>query len=341
MKITQQEIEDKLVLAAKQFVSEEEAKYLAEETIEAYLRKAPRTNPLKSTIDDLLSTNKYRKDQINFTVDLPSFIEINFNHQGPLVYIKRIHDLIEERSSTNGIAMVSFVNSQSMHTLHAWVQGLAKRGLVAIAVCNGGPGAVVPHNGTKGLFGTNPMAYGIPGKDGEIYCVDMATSEIPYFEILNANKNGTVLGQREAVDANGVFTTDPKQALDFSRSEKDPVSNIVPMGGGYKGYYIVYLMEILTSALIGMPSSPEMSPDFVPEEHGSIIIAFNPKSMGTKDRLEQSVAILHSAVKNQKPKNGETVIYPGENNNKKFTELKNSDIEIDDDLLNSLKSISV
>jgi ureidoglycolate dehydrogenase (NAD+) len=340
MKISQEEIRNKLVNAAKQFVPDEEANYMVDETIEAYLRKAPRTNPLKSTIDDLLATKKIENREIKFNVDLPAFVEIDFNKQGPLVYIKKMHDLIEQRSRTNGITMVSFVNSQSMHTLHTWVQGLAKRGVMAIAVCNGGPGAVVPHNGTKGLFGTNPIAYGIPGKNGEIFCVDMATSEIPYFEIMDAYKNETSLKDGAAVDENGSFTTDPKKALDFSESETDPFSNIVPMGGGYKGYYIVYLMEVLTSALIGMPTSPEMSADFVPEEHGAIIIAFNPEAMGTKDKFDQSVEALHQAIKNQKSKIGETVIYPGENNNKKFIENKNEDLEIDESLNSKLESLS-
>jgi len=340
MKISQEEIRNKLINAAKQFVSAEEANYMADETIEAYLRKTPRTNPLKSTIDDLSATKKIENRDLKFNVDLPAFVEIDFNKQGPLVYIKKVHDLILDRSSNAGITMVSFVNSKSMHTLHTWVQGLAKQGIMSMAVCNGGPRAVVPHNGTKGLFGTNPMAYGIPGRNGEIFCVDMATSEIPYFEIMDAYKDEKALKQRSAVDSDGEFTTDPKKALDFSESETDPVSNIVPMGGGYKGYYIVYLMELLTSALIGMPTSPEMSADFVPEEHGAIIIAFNPEAMGTKDKFDQSVEALHLAIKSQKAKPGETIIYPGENNNIKFIENKYEDLEIDESLITKLESLS-
>lgn len=339
MKISTNDLVQKLKLGAMKVVSEQEAEYYAQETVETHVRKSPRSNPLKSSIKDLEATIKHKDNEIEYTVDLPSFVSINFQRQGPLIYIKKIHDDLEAQTEKNGMAMAAFTNSQSMHTLHTWVQGLAKRGLLAIAVCNGGPAAVVPHNGTKGIFGTNPMAYGIPGRNGEIHCVDMATSEIPYFEILDANKNKQQLKERSAVDAKGEFTVDASQALDFSQSEIDPVSNIVPIGGGYKGYYITYLMEVLTSALIGMPSGPEMSNDFKPEEHGSILIVFNPKAMGTLRQFKATIEVLHNSIKSQTPKNGEEVRIPGEGNNQKFSKLMNGEIEVDDSLITKLEEL--
>jgi len=338
MNISTAELTEKLKLAATKIVNEQEAQYFADETVEAHIRKAPRTSPLKSSIGDLATTLKLSSNSIDYVVDLPSFISIDFHGQGPLVYLKKIHDDLEERANNNGIVMAAFTNSQSMHTLHAWVQGLAKRGLLAIAICNGGPGAVIPFNGTKGLFGTNPIAYGIPGENGEIYCIDMATSEIPYFEILTAHKNNEPLKERVAVNNKGEFTTNAAEALDFSESESDPFSNITPIGGGYKGYYITYLMEVMTSALIGMPSSPEMSSDFVPEEHGATLMVFSPKAMGSEAKFKTSINVLHAAIKNQTPKTGEETTYPGEGNNSRYQELKDSDIEVDTELISQLDS---
>lgn len=342
MKIEKVKLRKRLVDKASKIVSTEDAEYLADETIEAFIRKTPRTNPLKSTIGDIEASFKHIDKKIDYTVNLGSYISIDFNSHGPLTFLKQIHDDLEDRSEKNGIAMAAFTNSQSMHTLHTWVQGLAKRGLVAIAACNGGPGAVIPFNGTYGLFGTNPLAFGLPGKEGLIQCVDMATSEIPYFEIMKAYKEGVPLREHSAVDLKGEFTTDAKAALDLSVSEDDPISNIVPMGGGYKGYYIVYLMEILTSGLIGMPSSPEMTKDqFVPEEHGAVLLVINPKAMGTDNKLIKSLEELNQAISNQTPKAGETIRTPGVDNNRKLAESQNQpDLEVDDELLAKLDSLS-
>ncbi len=236
--------------------------------------------------------------------------------------------------------MVSFTNSKSMHTIHSWVQGLAKRNLLAIAVCNGGPAAVIPFNGTKGIFGTNPMAYGMPDGKGGIICIDMATSEAPYFEILDANDAKKSLREHIAVDQNGEFTTDPSKALDFSLSKTDPISNLVPIGGGYKGYYISYLMEIMTSGLIHMPSSPEMSTDFVAEEHGAFILAFSPKAFGSEKAFLKSIKTVNEKIKKQKPKKGENIRVPGEGNTKRFDNLKNKEIDVSDDLFEKINKLS-
>lgn len=340
MNISKSDLVQKLKTAAEKLVSPKAAKYFAEECLEAHVRKSPRSTPIKSTIGDLDASLKNKDKKIEYAVDLPSFVSIDFHSHGPLVYIKQIHDLLEDRANKNGLVMAAFTNSQSMHTLHTWVQGLAKRGLLVIAVCNGGPSAVAPYNGTRGLFGTNPMAYGLPGEDGEIHCVDMATSEIPFFEFMAALKSGEPLRERSAVDQKGEFTTNAKEAIVPESDPNDPVSGIVPMGGGYKGYYLVYLLELLTSGLIGMPSSPEMNPSFKAEEHGAILLVFSPKAMGTETKFKESIQALHGALKSQKAKAGTEIRLPGEENNKRWAEFqKNPELEFDDSLMEKLDKL--
>lgn len=340
MKLAITELEAKLAQAAERFVGTTEAAYFAHEVTEAHIRKAPRSNPLKEAVDDLEACAKYDGKGLRYQTDLPSFVSADFGGQGPLVYLKQLHDELAGRAAKNGLAMMALTNSRSMHTLHTWVQGLAKRGLVAVAVCNGGPNAVVPFNGTKGVLGTNPMAYAIPGQNGEIHCVDMATSEIPYFEILDAYHGGKPLREGVAVDAQGEYTTDASKALDFSASKTDPVSNIVPMGGGYKGFYLVYLLEVLTSGLIGTPSSAEQHQDFVAEEHGAILMAFNPKVMGTENALVKTVTQLHEAIKGQPAKRDEEMRLPGEANNLKYAQGRDQPVEVDEGLIVKLDELA-
>lgn len=338
--VSSAEITELLKTVAQKVVSEPEAEYFAKETVEAHIRKSPRTSPLDSAIKDLEACLNNSDESLKYAVDLPAYLAIDFNGQGPLPYLKKIHDEIEHRANSSGLAMVAFTNSKSMHTLHDWVQGLAKRGLLAIAICNGGPSAVVPYNGTKGLFGTNPIAYGIPGQNGDIYCIDMATSEIPYFEILDANKNHESLKEHSAVNNRGEFTTSASEALDFSASQTDPVSNLVSIGGGYKGYYLTFLTEIMTSALIGMPASSQMSSGFVPEEHGAMLLAFSPKAMGTEEKFQASMESLHQALKSQTSKEGTNINMPGERNNQRYQQRANALLEIDQSLLDKLDSLS-
>src|SRR3989338_1102580 len=275
-----------LIRAVQKYVSGEEAEYFANEIIETDIRKPPQKKYGEGIIKDIQSWQNKTKE-VQKTIDLPGFTQYNFNGLGPSLKIKEIHDELERKAKANGISMISIINSGGMHTMHLWTQGLAKRGLFAIGAWNGGPDAVVPLNGTKGIFGTNPLTYGFPGDKGDIV-IDMATSEIPFFKIVEAKKNNTPLPPNTAVNNQGELTTDPNQALD----EKE-VSNLVPMGANYKGYAINYLTEIMTSALIGAQTSSQMSDAYIETEHGGFIIAIAIDKVTDREKYNTSVKITN------------------------------------------------
>ena len=211
--------------------------------------------------------------------------------------------------------------------MHLWTQGLAKRGLFALATWNGGPDAVVPINGTRGLLGTNPLTYGFPSDKGEVV-IDMATSEIPYFKVLNASKTGAQIPPNTAVDTDGELTVDSKKAIDTAG-----VSNLLPMGGNYKGYNINYLMEIMTSALIGARASSEMSDDYIEKEHGGLIIAIAIDKVTDRTKYDASLKSLNEEIRAQRPRRGvDKVDVPGDTNfSRKAAMTSDMDIEVNDE----------
>lgn len=338
MKLSQKDLYDILVQKAQNLLSQDEAEYFASESIETHLRKIPRNNPIKGSIWDLLWSIKSRDTKIQIENDLGASLRVNFHSHGPLVYSKMIHDLVEERSKKYGICMISLINSQWIHTLQHWVQGLAKRGILSIISANWWPEWVIPYNGTKWVFGTNPLAYWIPNKSGD-QCIDMATSEAPYFEIMQAHAKWESLRTWIAVDGEWNPTTNTQEALDFSASELDPISNLVPMGGWYKGYNIVYLLEMMTSGLIWSPSSTEMSSDFIAQEHGAFLIAIHPWALWTQENLQNSLDSINSTLQKQKPKKWETIEVPWYRSNETLLQNQDIEIEIDDALFEKLNSI--
>jgi LDH2 family malate/lactate/ureidoglycolate dehydrogenase len=319
------DLKNLLIAATQKYVSLEEAQYFANEVVETDLRKPPRKKYSTGLIADIKSWQG-KSGSIRKTIDLPGFTQFNFDGRGPSLKIKEIHDELEVKAKANGIAMISILNSGGMHTMHLWTQGLAKRGLFAIGGWNGGPDAVVPFNGTRGVFGTNPLTYGFPGDKGDIV-IDMATSEIPYFKIVEAKKNQTQLPPNTAVNNDGELTMDPNEALD----EKE-VSNLLPMGGGYKGYNINYLLEIMTSALIGGKISSDMS-DYVEIEHGGFIIAIAIDKVTDRAQYDASMKSMNEKVRAQKPKKGiEKLVVPGDRNLGNKAGMDDSmEIEVDEE----------
>lgn len=319
------ELKELLTQAAQKYVTPAEAEYFANEVVETDIRKP---SPDKKYQNDMVKDIKAWEGKVGpvkKTIDLPGYSQYDFEGRGPSLKIKEIHDELERKAKTNGIAMISVINSAGFHVLHLWTQGLAKRGLFALGAWNGGPDAVVPINGTKGIFGTNPMTYGFPGDKGDIV-IDMATSEIPYFKIVGAKKDGKPLPENTAVDTNGELTTDAAKALNDAG-----VSNLLPMGGNYKGYNINYLMEIMTSALIGARASSEMSDEYIETEHGGFIIVIDISKATDRSKYNASIKSLNEEVRAQKPKSGaESVMVPGDRNfENKLGVTNETEIEID------------
>jgi LDH2 family malate/lactate/ureidoglycolate dehydrogenase len=327
------EIENLVEKAAESFVTKNEAVYFAKECMETHIKKSPRTNPLKEVVSDLENWDKSKIKKVTTVVDLPGMIKINFNGLAPSLKIKLIHDTLEKKARKNGIAIAAIVNSQGMHTMHLWTQGLAKRGLFALASFNGGPAAVVPFNGTKGLLGTNPLSYAFPTKN-DMVIVDFATSEIPFFQIIDAKKNNKKLPNNAAVDSEGRETTDPNKAID-----QKEISNLLPMGGGYKGYALNYLLEIMTGALLGSKLSTEMSLNYSAPEHGGFLIAINIDSLNKTTSFKSSVSKMNDIIRAQKPKKGNKIIVPGDNNIKRYKN-KDKSFDVDGKTLEKLKKLT-
>ena len=147
------ELRGLLAQAAKQYVTQDEAEYFAQEVVETDLRKASDTLNNRDIVADI---KKWQgaTGTVQKVVDLPGYTQYDFQGLGPSLKIKEIHDELEKKANVNGIAMISIINSGGMHIMHLWTQGLAKRGLFALGTWNGGPDAVVPFNGTKGIMKT-------------------------------------------------------------------------------------------------------------------------------------------------------------------------------------------
>ena len=320
------EIKRILADATLKYIAPAEAEYFANEVVETDIRKPAADRKYQNVMIGDIKSWEGKTGPVKKTIDLPGYTQYDFEGRGPSLKIKEIHDELERKAKTNGIAMISIINSGGMHVMHLWAQGLAKRGLFVLGGWCGGPDTVVPFNGTRGIFGTNPITYGFPGDKGDIV-VDMATSEIPYFKIVAAKKEQKPLPPNTAVDSDGEPTQDASKAL-----SDDGVSNLLPMGASYKGYNVNYLIEIMASALIGARTSSQMSDAYIETEHGGFIIAIDISKTTDRNKYDASIKSLNEEVRAQRPKKGvERIMVPGDHNlENKASISDDTEIEIDE-----------
>jgi len=315
MQVPIETVQETLTAAAHKFVTEPEARYFARLCLASHLKKAPRMKPLAEAVADLKVWQAHDRRQVQIVADKPGALVLNFNGLAPSLKIRQVHDELERRARDNGIAAVGFYNSAGVVTLNMWADGLAQRNLIGVSMFNGGTECCVPHGGRRGVMGTNPLAYAIPTAD-EPLALDMATTEIPFFDVRNAKADGMPLPTGAAVDGSGRPTTLAADAL-----SDDGVANLLPIGGGFKGYGLVCLIEVLTGSLVRSLLSHEQTSGWHPPEYGCLTLAIDVASFTESDRFKQAVSDLAAHLRAQPPAEGSPAVsVPGDRGHAKVAD---------------------
>jgi LDH2 family malate/lactate/ureidoglycolate dehydrogenase len=230
--------------------------------------------------------------------ETPSSAVINANKAPGMLAAVTAADLaVQKVHSGNSIAMVCAYNScTSSGQLAYYVNRMAQTGCIGVALCNS-PEFVAAAPGAKPVFGTNPLAIGIPRAGTVPYTFDMATSAIALFGVLSAQAKGEPLPPQVAYDAQGQFTTDAKQVMN---------GGAIATFGGHKGLGLSLCVELLAGALSGAAVLGQVESKKMAQSWGHTFIAINPHAF-VDDFEEKSASILRTVQAS-----GENVRIPGE-----------------------------
>lgn len=221
-------------------------------------------------------------------------------------------------AAIEGAAAAGTFTSVVRHSNHYGIAGwyalrAAAEGLIGLSVTNSSP-LVAPTRAIAPLLGTNPIAVAAPAGRHGIFCLDMATSTIPRGRIEVASRRGEPLQPSWAIDAAGNPTDSPEAALEGA---------LLPLGGteangGYKGYGLTLLVDILTGVLGGGVAGPQIvplfSPDHGPADLSQTFIVIDPDAIDEagafEARMEHEIDLLIAA--RTAPDAPGRVLMPGE-----------------------------
>ncbi|MCB1367795.1 MAG: Ldh family oxidoreductase [Rhodobacteraceae bacterium] len=189
---------------------------------------------------------------------------------------KIAHAPLAEAAHTNGIAALGLVNMFHIAAIWPEVEALANDGLCALAMTAAYP-YVAPAGGIRPLFGTNPIGFAWPRRDGPPMVFDQASSAMARGEIQIAARDGHSVPLTAGIGPDGQPTTDPNVVLAGAQ-----------LGfGGYKGAALAMMVELLAGPLIGEFLSFESAADDAgrggPPKGGEFIIAIDPARFGDAD----------------------------------------------------------
>ncbi|HEX8168109.1 MAG TPA: Ldh family oxidoreductase [Beijerinckiaceae bacterium] len=180
---------------------------------------------------------------------------------------------LPEAARREGIAAAPVRRSHHCGAAGHPVERLAEGGLVALLFANT-PAAIAPWGGSKGLFGTNPIAFACPVPHAPPIVVDLSLSKVARGNILAARQRREPIPEGLALDAAGRPTTDPDAALK---------GTMLPLGDA-KGTALALMVELLAAGLTGANYAAEAS-SFLdaeggPPGTGQLVLALDPEAFG-------------------------------------------------------------
>jgi LDH2 family malate/lactate/ureidoglycolate dehydrogenase len=149
----------------------------------------------------------------------------------------------------------------------------------------------------------------VSGGDGEVFCVDMATSQIAYSRIKIFREQGKILEPGWAVD--------PASGEPVLEVGMEDHPSLTPLGG-YKGQCLGMMVEILCAVLTGMPLDHQLShlyepPYDEPRKVGHFFLAIDIPTFTDSTSFKRRIAGLLDFVRQQTPGSGvEEVLNPGD-----------------------------
>jgi LDH2 family malate/lactate/ureidoglycolate dehydrogenase len=166
---------------------------------------------------------------------------------------KSMKDVIE-RAKKHGIGVCSIRNSNHFGIAGFYTEMAAKEDMIGIAMTNTAA-LGVPTFARKAMFGTNPIAFAAPALDGAMFSLDMATTTVTRGKVEVYEREGQSLPPGLAVGRNGLSARDPLAFLDDTLHLRG--GGLLPLGGegegqgGYKGYGLAVMVDILTALTSG------------------------------------------------------------------------------------------
>jgi uncharacterized oxidoreductase len=227
------------------------------------------------------------------------------------------------KSSKHGVAVVALRNPGHLGRIGDWALMAARAGKLSLHFVNtSGVGILVaPVGGIERRLSANPVAAGIPLKNGPPLVWDISTSVIAEGKIKVALNKGVPVPDGSIIDSQGRPTNDPKVFYG------PPPGAILPFGG-HKGYGLGIVAEVLAGALTGGGCS---NPGATRLTNGMLTILLDPKLFQSEEDFNAEVNRFIAYVKSSaKASPTSEILMPGEPEEKTRARRTQNGIELDE-----------
>lgn len=145
-----------------------------------------------------------------------------------------------ELAAEVGAGHVAVYNSSHFGAAAFFALEIARHDMIGMSFTNA-DALLKTWAGKRPFLGNNPICFAAPCEGEEPVCLDMATSVVSFNKVRQLREEGQSAEPGTGSDRDGRETTNPHE-----------IAMLLPIGG-YKGYGLSLMVEILCSLLTGMP----------------------------------------------------------------------------------------
>jgi LDH2 family malate/lactate/ureidoglycolate dehydrogenase len=251
-------------------------------------------------------------------------------------------ELAIAKAKASGIGIVSVRNSMHFGACGFYIEAAVDAGLIGMVMTTTSNICVAPTGGVEAKLGTDPIAFGAPGEDGDFFLLDMATTTVAGGKIRNLAVENLPCPPGWILDPRGRPSTEPKDVYGGN-------GFMTSLGGAketgsYKGYGLAVMVNILSACLSGASLSADplhAKVDGKGNDIGHFFLALDPALFRDQQDFRADVSKFLGMLRATKAVDGgEAVMIAGDPERATLAKRKKDGIDVPKGLTAKLKVIA-
>lgn len=259
---------------------------------------------------------------------------IDANHYIGQVAAHCAMELAIKKAREHGAGIVTVRRAGHTGRLADYMEMATEHGMIGIGAVSVGSLTTTLYGGMEAIVGTNPIAFGIPARDGRSIVLDFATASMSMGEIQKRVAKGQAIPDGMLLDAEGNATND------FEKFRGPPRGVLLPFGS-YKGSGLALVTEILGGLLSGNGPGKAWRQHGGHGINGVFLQALSVEEFHDLDEFYDQVDELIAFVKSRKCAPGfSEILLPGEAGRCRETAQRKAGVEVEDDVWRRLAMLA-
>ena len=238
------------------------------------------------------------------------------------------------KAKEHGVGIVTLRRAGHTGRLADYMEMATEQGMIGIGAASVGSAATTLYGGMKPITGTNPMAFGIPARNGQPIILDFATASMSMGEIQRR------VAKKEAIPDGVIIDGHGNPTNDFKAFRGPPRGVFLPFGG-YKGSGIALMTEILGGLLSGNGLGKHWWDRGGHGINGLFLQAFAVEEFQELNNFYDKVDELTAFIKSTERAPGfSEILLPGESGRRREALQRKNGVEIDPDTWSDLTELT-